>query len=402
MLKKFAIGLICVCAVSAAAGLAACGDDTDYDEKFSDKVKVVYELEGGKYGSSTTSVNHYYDFDGLPITILPLEDKSFSDKGVTRDGGYELDGWYRTKTVEGERVEYSDRWNFTVDKVSKEGVTLYAKWNPPIAYTFDFVYIDDGGAEVVVQSYKVNEGDKFGDIYKNDVLTYATGYAGHTAIAVYYDKEHKVPFDDSIPHPGGEESNAIKIYVEYMDGEYTLVKTKEQLKLARSKNIFLLNDIDMEGAELSFDNYNGKIFEGNGYTVSNFKVSYGNSRFDLVEDFGDDSKKSLCIAIFGNVENAEVRNVTFDGITVEVDMFYSNTYKIYVAPVAVSAKDSKFENVTVNASFGYTRIPEEPRDDKTVFNVATDLVFVTDKGTYVSDNSPETGCTFNITLLGKI
>ena len=47
MLRKFAIGIAFIISVFALAVLAACGT-VDYDEKFSDKAKVVFELEGGK------------------------------------------------------------------------------------------------------------------------------------------------------------------------------------------------------------------------------------------------------------------------------------------------------------------------------------------------------------------
>ncbi len=390
MFKKLAIGTACILTVSAAAALSACGEETDYDDKYADRVKVVYELEGGKYLNSTTSVSHYYEFkSGAPRRILPLEDKSFSEGGVTRDGGFVLDGWYRTKTVEGEAVEYSDRWNFETDVVADGGVTLYAKWNSPIVYSFDFVYTDANGVERVANSYKVNEGNTFGDVWQNDVLTYANGYAGHTAVAVYYDPEHKIPFDDSVRHPGGEESTAVKLYVEYIEGSYTIVRTAAQLKAARSRNIYLLADIDMEGKPLSFTNFNGKTFIGNGHTVSNFTLEYGNSRYDLVPDFEDEKKKALCVALFGNAENVTVKDVSFENVTVTVDTFLSDVDKIYVAPLAVSAKNSTFENVSVAGTFGAT--------DRTT----AQIIYVTDRGTFVSEGTSETGCDFGKVTVKK-
>ena len=389
MLRKFAIGIAFIISVFSLAALAAC-EAVDYDEKFSDKAKVVFELEGGKYLNSRTSVSHYYTVEeGGSCKITPLE--KLSEGGVTRDGGFELDGWYRTKTTVGGEVEYSDRWNFDTDRVTREGVTLYAKWNSPIVYSFDFVYFDENGVEHIANSYKVNAGNKFGDVYRNDILTYANGYANHTAIAVYYDREHTVPFDDSVVHPGGEESTAVKLYVEYIEGSYTIVRTAAQLTAARAKNIYLLADIDMEGKALSFDNFSGKKLLGNGYKISNFTVSYGNTRYDLVEDFEDDNKKSLCIAIFGNVDGATVKDVTFENITVKVDTFLSDIHKIYVAPLAASAKNSAFENVKVAGKFGYTAQTDESK-----------IVFVTDRGAYKSENSTFNGCEYDITLAGKV
>lgn len=394
MFKKFAIGLAFIISVSVATVLAGCGS-VDYDEKFSDKAKVVFELEGGKYHNSTTSVSHYYTLvDGQPCKIVALEDMPEGE--VTRDGGFILGGWYKTKTTTDGNTEYSDKWDFDTDTVTKDGVTLYAKWESPIVYSFDFVYIGEDGAEHTVQSYKVNAGNKFGDVYRNDVLTYANGYAGHTAIAVYYDAEHTKPFDDSVTHPGGEQSTAVKLYVDYIEGSYTVVRTAEQLRLARSRDIYLLDDIDMDGAKLCFDNFNGKTLLGNNHKISNFTVDYSSTRNDLVDLF-DDGNKSLCIAIFGNTERATVKDVTFENITVAVDNAYmAGISKIYVAPLAVRAKDSKFENVKVTGKFGYTK------KTANAFDIGTVLVLWTESGIYKPENSTEEGCRFDITLAGEI
>ena len=396
MFRKFAIGIAFIISVAAVAVLAGCGD-VDYDEKFSDKAKVIFELEGGRYLNSTTSVSHYYTLVDGKSKITALE--KMPDSEVTRDGGFELEGWYRTKTkAEDGSTEYSDKWDFDNDTVTAEGVTLYAKWEAPIVYTFDFVYIDENNNEVVVSSRKVSAGKKFGEVYPNDVLTYANGYANHTAIAVYYDKEHTKPFDDSVAHPGGEVSTAVKLYVEYIEGTYTVVKTKDQLATAATvgDSIYLLNDIDMKGEKLNFNKFSKKTLEGNGFKISNFTVNYKSSRTDLV-DLYDDGNKALCIAIFANLEGATVRDVTFENITVRVDnTAMSDIYRIYVAPLAVSAKDCKFENVEVSGKFGYTKRTASS------FEIETVLVFLTERGIYKNENSTEEGCKYDITLAGEI
>lgn len=386
MFRKFAIGLAFIITALCGAFLVGCGT-VDYDKKFSDKAKVVFELEGGKYLNSTTSVSHYYTLeDGKPCKIVALED--IPEGELTRDGGFVLEGWYRTKSGDG---VYSDRWNFATDTVTKDGVTLYANWNAPIEYTFEFVYVDDSGVEHTAGSYKVNAGNKFGDVYRNDVLTYANGYAGHTAIAVYYDAEHKIPFDDSVTHPGGEESTAVKLYVEYIEGSYTIVRTATQLSTApRTRGIYLLDDIDMEGKSLSFNDFSGRTFIGNGHKISNFTVSYTASRNYLVEDFEDESKQAFCISLFGNVDGAKVVGVTFENMRVVVDSFLSGIDKIYVAPLAVSAKNSTFEDVTVTGTFGYTQ------------RTTTEISFISDRGVGYGDNTAETNCRYEITLAGQV
>ena len=396
MLKKFAIGIALIISVVAPAVLAGCGD-VDYDEKFSDRAKVIFELEGGKYLNSTTNVSHYYMLVDGKCKITALEE--MPDSEVTRDGGFVLEGWYRTKTTaEDGKAEYSDRWDFENDTVSAEGVTLYAKWEPPVVYSFDFVYIDESGNEVVVSSRKVSAGKKFGEVYTGDVLNYAGGYANHTAIAVYYDAGHTKPFDDSVAHPGGEESYAVKLYVEYIEGTYTVVKTKEQMKTAAlmGNSIYLLADIDMGGEELTFNKFSGKTLEGNGFKISNFTVKSKSSKSDLV-DLEGDGNKSLCVAIFANLDGATVRDVTFENITFKVDnTAMSDIYKIYVAPLAVSATGCKFENVEVTGKFGYTK------KTASAFDIEKVLVFWTESGICKNENSTEQGCRYDITLAGEI
>lgn len=392
MIKKLAIGISCIVCACTAAAFAGCGD-RDYEAEFADKVKIVFELEGGKYsGRETDSVSHYYDYsDNLKIT--PLDE--IAEDVVKRDGGFTLDGWYRTKTTDASgKTVYSDKWDFSSDKVTKDGLTLYAKWNSPIIYSFDFIYFENG-EEKVAKSCKVDEGNKFGDVWKNDVRSYAN-YAGHTAIEVYYDKDFTVPFDDSVPHPGGEVSTAVKLYAKYIDGDFTLVSTAAQLRMANSNSIYLLNDIDMDGAKLSFTNFKNKTLLGNGYKIYNFTLDYGNSKGNLTENLEDGKRNALCIALFGNADGATVKDVTFEDVTVTVDTFLSDIKKIYLAPLAVTAKDSKFENVSVKGSWGYTKRTEN------AFDIASTIVFETAKGVIESDNSTETGCTYEITLAGKV
>lgn len=392
MLKKIAAaasGLILLLTPVLAAG---CDDERDFDAEFADRIKVVYELEGGKYLNSRTSVSHYYEFaENAARTIKPLEDADFSKDGVTKDGGFVLEGWYTTKTVENGTAVYSGKWNFETDTVPDGGITLYAKWKSPIRYTFDFVYTDENGEEKTANSLEVNEGDRFGDVYKRDILSYAEGYDGHTAIAVYNDPERTIPFDDSIVHPGGEQSTAVKLYVEYIEGTYTIVRNASQLRLARSKNIYLLDDIDMEGAKLSFDNYNGKTFMGNGHSISNFSVDFEISRNDLVEDFTDDSKKSLSVALFGNLQNATVKDVTFTGVKIEVDTFFTDIYKIYVSPLAGIAEGCTFENVTFGGTFEFSAVTVES------FGIEA----VTDRGAYDMRDSTQTGCVYEVSVIKK-
>lgn len=401
MFRKLAIAILSLIGISAAAAFVGCSGKIDYDEKYSDRVKIVFELEGGKYKNSTTSVSHYYEFgENAPRTINPLE----SNSEVTKDGGFVLEGWFRGERGENGEVVYGDEWNFETDTVTAEGVTLYAKWKSPIIYTFDFISVDAAsGEEKVINSLEVGAGNTLAEVHPQDVLQHANKLSGHTAIAVYYDKEHTKPFDDSVKHPGGEASFAVKLYVEFIEGSYKVVRTASDLSKSVDSNIYVIpgSVIDMEGEELNFKNYSGKTFLGNGAVIKNFTLhktwTQYNFRDELEPDIVDDELNSLYFAIFRNVDKATVKDVSFEGVTLTVDMGrLAGLSKIYVAPLAVNATNSTFENVTVKATFGYTEKTEK------YYDIASQLVFESNNlahagnSTFISCPKPE------ITLAGKV
>ena len=53
--------------------------------------------------------------------------------------GYHIEGWYKTKVEHPDgTVEYQDKWDFDVDKMTLEGVTLFAKWEENKLYTYGY------------------------------------------------------------------------------------------------------------------------------------------------------------------------------------------------------------------------------------------------------------------------
>ncbi|MDE7439842.1 MAG: InlB B-repeat-containing protein [Clostridia bacterium] len=406
MIKKLAIGISCIITVAATAALAGCGGEKNYDELYADKVKVVYELEGGKYLNSTTSVNHYYDYRA-GLTITPLEDKKFSKDGVTRDGGFILEGWYLEKTAkEDGTAEYSKQWNFATDTVPQGGITLYAKWKAPIKYSYDFIYVD-GDEERVVLSENVSNGSTCESfLLGTDMYEYLKWHGDHpdntTVIGVYYDAEFKEQYDpaDTTHVPtetgaeGEEKGDTVKLYLKYIEGVYTVVSTKQQLLDASSdESIYLTADIDMEGEKINFNSC--KQFDGNGHKVYNFALEYTVSFDGLVDVDDEGNSDALCISLFGNAKNVTVRNVTFENMTVTIDTSFSRITRIYVSPLAVTATNSTFEKVTVtNCAIEYKLLPDDFDIDR--------LFIVTDRGVYSGEEGTEKECKYeNITVTDK-
>ena len=100
----------------------ACTTETGYEGQ----LKVVFCLEGGIYQNTTRDIVHYYPFEENQPSLIS-DPELLSDKKIEK-AGYHIEGWYMTKTGEGENAKYSDKWNFSSDKLSQKNLTLYAKW----------------------------------------------------------------------------------------------------------------------------------------------------------------------------------------------------------------------------------------------------------------------------------
>lgn len=346
--------------------LTACDEEKTYDGQ----VKVTFMLEGGTYMNCTNPIVLYFDFQDNESNYICTPTDLTSQ--TVEKSGYELIGWYKTKSGEGDNVTYSDEFDFENDTVGKDGITLYACWDKNIKYSYNVCWYNDKGELKTLGSYSVQVGEKFEDysnFYKRNI--------GYTALG-YYDEEGN-PWNEEFTHPGGESDLAVNVIVKYIKGTYTLVDSADDLgKLVKtSQNIYLLNDIDLEGADFSFDNYRGTII-GNGYTISNFNLNYSVSKNDLVDDFTDVGKKSLCISLFGNTNGAVIQDVNFTDVKIVLETKLSTTHKIYVAPISVSMKNTKISNVNFSGTFECVELPSG-------FDAAENLIVITDKPYYVKD-----------------
>lgn len=343
------------------------------DDLIEGKVKIVYELEGGKYKNSSSQIVHYYDFKPGSTNLIYDPNTLDIDEEVTKPG-YVFDGWYLSKEeVDGNTV-YKDKWDFDNDRATDEGMTLYAYWKKAIIYSYSLCYTDEDGSEKVLGTYEVNEGEKL-----NDYLKYANKRIGYTSIGFYDASDN--PWDEDFTHPGGESNLDIKVYVKFIKGNFVIVKTASDLIKYKNRNIYLANDIDMEGKEFNFNNYKG-ILMGNDFTISNFTVNYDATRSGLREDYEESSKSSLYISLFGDLNGATIENVNFKDVTVDVKTKLTTTYKIYVAPLATSSTESSVKNVTFECIYKYTELPKD-------FNVEEHLIFITDRAYYTKDESSE-------------
>ena len=361
--------------------------------RYEGKTKVVYVLEGGTYKNSKYDVSHYYSVEeGETSKIYPL-DKYNETKNPVERSGYKLIGWFKTKTGEGDSATYSDPWNFETDTITSEGVTLYAKWEKLIKYQFVVCCYDEKGEIKELGSYDVQPGAQFEDwrkfYNKNKDYTFLGTYSDIDGNPV----EEK---SDSFVFNGTEENPKVYVFADYLDvkGDFTIVRTAKELKSAKN-GIYLLNDIDMEGAELSFANFTNKMFYGNGYKISNFKMTYQKTKDDLVPDFNEEGYNTLCIGLFGDVTKSTIKDVTFENFTIEIATPLPQVGYVVFAPIAVTMVNSTISNVNISGVVTVTELPNGFNEDN--------LIIITDKIYYEKDDvSSESGNTVTITVTNDV
>ncbi len=358
--------------VALASLLVACNSSANYDGM----TKIVYELEGGSYMNCDLPVLQYYDFEKGSSNLI-YDPTTLSRESVTKSG-YNFLGWFKTKTGEGDGATYSDKWDFAKDKVGTEGITLYAGWELKVKYTYNVCYVDDNGDKQVLGTYSVKEGEEFDDRKK-----FANKRSGYTAYVhengallnggYYLDAEYTIPVE-GYKHPGGDTDRAIDVYAKYIKGEYTIVRTAKELEKAKTSSIYLDADIDMGGKTLVFDVYTKRTFEGNGHTISNFKLVYDLG--DLQKNFENDTENAVYVSLFGKIADATVQNVKFKGVQLVVEGEFSKAQYVYVAPFCMTASGATVKSVTFEWTYKIVSLPS-----------ATAKINISDSGYQTADEA---------------
>ena len=339
-------------------------------------VKIIYELEGGVYKNCLNPIRFYFEF-GEEDMMYIQDPTTLTNDAVTRSG-YTLEGWYTDKN-------YTKKWDFDKDQVSKEGITLYAKWKKNIIYKYNVCYYDKQNNLQIINSYEVQAGEKF-----NDYLNYAKKRNDGLYTPIRFLNESGEVWDENFTHPGGDSNLDINVIVEYIEGDFALVSTAEQLRQNKNRNIYLLNDIDLGGEEFPLKDYRYELV-GNGKTISNCIVTTNPTKYGLSVDHTQDGQNSLYVSLFGNIKNATIIDVTFDNVVFEIKSTFTNTYKIYVSPICTKLENCIIDKVTINVTYKCVELPSG-------FDIEENLVFVTDEA-YLIDSSNNTVTNNKINIL---
>ena len=319
--------------------------ETKYNYGVKGEAKAVFYLEGGECKNSKDRISYVYNFDGSKMTTLIIDPNILETDPINHitKSGYHIEGWYQNKIEHPDgSVEYTDKWDFSKDKMTIDGVTLYAKWEINRVYSYELYYFDEDGNEQFLDSYIASEGEKFNDIFLDN-----TTIEGYTSLG--YMSEDGSKWDEDFVHPGGDSDVAIKVYLNLIKGEYSIVKTTRQFRsaIAKNQNIYLLNDIDYDGDEICFDSYSGIIL-GNGHKISNFLVDYDSTKSGLKGALDDikGSNDHLYISLFFELKDVEIKDLTFENVIIDIDTNYRQIKYLIIAPLAIIANNVKLEKIT--------------------------------------------------------
>ena len=292
---------------------------------------VTFDLQGGKSGERTELVQQVQDNS---LVVEPGTNVLVGEE-PTRSG-FTFNAFCRgTEDADG-NVTYGEEWDFERDRVT-EDITLYARWLSNYSIT-------------------VHYGDEYKETYTVPVTQDAQGniqplnsitISGQTVLDGFYTsaadaekKENVITFPYT-PTGLTQENTTVELWTNTLDGVWKLVETAEDLRsFYNGTNIYLLNDIDFGGEELSFPEAYTGTFEGNGHTLSNFTVSQAAGTGAGVQSFG----------LFRELRaTASIHNVTFKNVTyvAELDNPIVTEYRAGVL-AGNAAKGAKVENVTIS------------------------------------------------------
>lgn len=318
----------------ASIGLVSCNSNNNG----SIETEVYFYLNGGQCNEKDTEyIKYKYELESK-------EDRTYLfdpyQAGTVGKLEYVLTGWYKTRTLDSTSTEdnpsytYSDPFDFETEKVGIEGLTLYACWTEDVKFQYNVCYTDPVSGEVKsLGVYDTEKGAEFED-YRN----YTKSLEGYTFLDFYSNEELTTLWDSKFKHPGDKESPVVNVYAKFYEGDYTVVRTISDLrKVSGSANVLLYNDIDFNGENFPlFNNYRGE-FNGNGHTIRNFKLQYNKQ-----------TQGDLYIAIFPYLNEATVKDVTFDNFSVDVETQNTRTQNVYISSLAGRAKGAIINNVVVS------------------------------------------------------
>lgn len=357
MNKKLKVILFAIIAIVTVLLVTSC-DESPYAgyDKSGYTASVKFDANGGTFTAGTSVIVDTYSLSTLPTVdgqkvakLIATNDALRGDGNsfVPSKQGYFFAGWYAKRDLnvdENGKVtySYSDMWDFENDRLtldpnkeytsSEPVLTLYAGWVPK--FTFQFYSVDN--PDVMLKEYDVSPYTEI-DIPKWDekstkgeikMYQFPT-IDGKTFNGVYLDPEMTSPITgNKIKHYGEidyetatAENTVMKLYIDTIDGIWYHIFNTTQLKnMSLNGNYLIENDIDLEGntrnwaSFLTSGKFTGKIIgkeQENGEAVKLKNITFYQATMG-----GSTSSTGL----FGQIaEGAEIENIAFENVTMEID-----------------------------------------------------------------------------------
>lgn len=348
MKQKIKVLLLTALTLGSMCLFTACGSEqTPYEinDKENYTVSVKYDANGGVFTTNTSVIVDSYNIsdmkaeDGVvEIPLITPDDKSRgNDAFKATKSGYFLAGWYAQRTEDGKDEDgktlytYGDKWDFEedvlevdVDKTysSQEPViTLYAAWVP----LFEIEFYSLGSGEYI-NSYEYDP--TLVDEIKIPAWDEKTGAVemynfpendGYTFNGAYYDEDGTEQIVSVLEHvgevdeeTGTADETVMKIYVDWLEGEWYHIYTVEQfLDNASIKGNYEIHaDLDFTDenwpSSLMYGNFTGSI-KGNGHKFTNIELKQTNN-------------SKVNAGLFGNItEEASITDLTFENVTFTIE-----------------------------------------------------------------------------------
>ena len=326
-----------------AAGCSAAENPYQVNNKTGYNISIKFDANGGFFATNTAVIVDSYNLSALPkdsngeakIALLSPDDPQRGKEAFTAvKNGYFLAGWYTQRTVDGEKVTYANKWDFEKDvySVKVDGaytadepvLTLYAAWIPLLEIE---IYDLNSGSMVNSVTFSPLETDmehiqlptqdeKTGSV----LMGKFPKYDGYTWGDVYLDAEGNQKLEATqIAHPGivnydnaTVENAKMKLYVDYMEGEWFQITSAKQLvsNASVSGNYILNADLDFTDqiwpTAFMHGNFAGTIV-GNGHKISNVVVTQTNN-------------SKVNTGLFGQLtESASISDVAFENVTLTIE-----------------------------------------------------------------------------------
>lgn len=351
------------------------------------RYRVIYNALGGKINSSPVRETYYVDGSLLKKpqgSAGLLTEPVFGNKIVF--------GWYTAyKNIGSEKepvyeFDQADLWDFETDRISDENtdhnktLTLYAHWiDPP-----SIMFVDADNTENILMRWEIVETEKRlskPTTFERKIIEKSENLKKTTYSLLDYfrdpDCNNRVLWENGktvreiIQDRKGDPN--IYIYCKYIEGKYTRIKNKTDLKNITDMNgkYIIADHIDMKNEFLlPLGDFSGVII-GNGYTISNLSITATN-RAGLL----DISSPEKSFGLFSELCNASFIDINIDNITISVDK--KSNADICVGVFGGRATNTVFENCTIQNS----RVIS---DGKVEVNVSVGNPAFTDKTCTIKD-----------------